>query len=98
MVDAEFTHVGDRCTYEVLLARLPLDDSALRAIGEVVHDIDLKDDAFARPETAGIETLLRGLVASCPDDAERMERGMSLFDDLYRAYSKPGGKRAPRRP
>ncbi|MGH7154739.1 MAG: chromate resistance protein ChrB domain-containing protein, partial [Acetobacteraceae bacterium] len=43
MYDGEFTHEGDRCTFEVLLARRGLNDPALTVIGQIVHDIDLKD-------------------------------------------------------
>ena len=53
MFDAEFTHEGDRCSFEVLLARIGLDDPALTAIAEIVHDIDLKDEKFGREEAAG---------------------------------------------
>src|SRR3712207_9391022 len=53
MYEGEFTHEGDRCTFEVLLARAGLDDPALAAIGEIVHDIDLKDAKFGRPEEIG---------------------------------------------
>ena len=48
MFEAEFTHVSDRCTFEVLLERAQLDDPALRAIVEIVHDVDLKDAKFGR--------------------------------------------------
>ena len=48
MFEADFTHEGDRCTFEVLLQRLLLSHQALRAIAEIVHDIDLKDGKFGR--------------------------------------------------
>src|SRR5450432_4843600 len=44
MFDAEFTHEGDRCTFEVLFAATRAHDDALRAIAEVVHDVDLKEE------------------------------------------------------
>src|SRR5215831_14283304 len=52
MFEGEFTHKGDRCTFEVLQAHAGLSDPALSAIGEIVHDIDLKDDKYGRAETA----------------------------------------------
>jgi hypothetical protein len=61
MFEAEFTHEGDQCTFEVLVARLGLDDPALGPLAEIVHDIDLKDGKFGRPEVAGIEPLIAGL-------------------------------------
>ena len=54
MFDAEFTHEGNLCTFEVLLARMDTDDPALRHIADIVHDIDLRDGKFAREETAGV--------------------------------------------
>jgi hypothetical protein len=50
MFEAEFTHEGDRCSFEVLLGRAGLTDPALEAIAEIVHDIDLKDSKFGREE------------------------------------------------
>lgn len=90
MFDAEFTHEGDRCTFEVLLLRSGLQDRALSAIGEIVHDIDLKDGKYAREEASGIARLIEGFAASGLDDTRRLERGAVLFDDLY-AYFR--GKR-----
>jgi hypothetical protein len=83
MFEAEYTHEGDRCTFETLLARAGLRDGALRAIGEIVHDIDCKDARFGREEAAGVAAMLRGLVRAHPDDLKRLERGGVVFDDLY---------------
>ncbi len=83
MFEAEFTHEGDRCTFEVLLARARLADPALAAIGQIVHDIDLKDDKFGRAEASGIAHLVEGLSAVNQDDQARIERGAAMLDDLY---------------
>jgi hypothetical protein len=88
MFEAEFTHVGDKCTFEVLLERAGLKDSALRAIAEIIHDIDLKDDKFGRTEVAGIRTLVEGIRASTKDDANRITRGTDVFNDLYEFFRK----------
>jgi hypothetical protein len=86
MFDAEFTHVGDACTFEVLLEHMGIDDAALHAIGEVVHDIDLKDEKFGRPQAAGVETLLAGVALRAKDDEERLARGSAILDDLYEVF------------
>jgi hypothetical protein len=88
MFDAEFTHDGDRCTFEVLLDRAGLDDAALSSIAEIVHDIDLKDGKFGREETAGIASLIAGLALTQSDDGERLARGASIFEDLYAYFQK----------
>ena len=86
MFEAEFTHEGDRCTFEVLLARARLVDPALAAIGEIVHDIDLKDGKFGRAEASGIAHLIEGLSAANQDDQARIERGTAMLDDLYEYF------------
>jgi hypothetical protein len=102
MFEAEFTHEGDRCTFETLVARFGLRaDPALRAIGEIVHDIDVKDAKFARSEAAGVERLLVGVVVGHPTDVDRVQHGATLFDTLYEAFrptpAERGGTSPPRR-
>ncbi|HVT15614.1 MAG TPA: chromate resistance protein ChrB domain-containing protein [Thermoanaerobaculia bacterium] len=89
-VGGDFTHEGDRCTFETLVARLGLADPALAQIAEIVHDIDLKDGRYGRPDAAGISQLLTGLVLAHPDDFERLDRGFALLDDLYGSF-RPAG-------
>ena len=93
MVGAEYTHVGEDCTFQTLLQRFDLDDHALDAIGEVVHDIDCKDETFARPETAGVHGLLRGIAEATDDDDLRLDRGAAVFENLYAFYR--GRRRTP---
>jgi hypothetical protein len=90
MFEAEFTHEGDHCTFEVLTERAAPEDAALRAIAEIVHDVDLKDGKFGRPEAAGVERMIAGIQEGTPSDDERLARGAVLFEGLYRAF---GGTR-----
>jgi hypothetical protein len=86
MYEGEFTHEGDRCTFEVLLARAGLSDAALTAIGEIVHDIDLKDAKFAREDASGIARVMDGIAAANKDDERRLQRGAAVLDDLYEVF------------
>jgi hypothetical protein len=97
MFDAEFTHEGDRCSFEVLLERAGLHDPALTAIAQIVHDIDLKDDKYGREEAPGIKTLINGICADTRDDDERLMRGAAMFDDLYAVFSRKRGTRTERK-
>ncbi len=86
MFEGEFTHQGELCTFEVLLDRFGLDDPALRPIGEIVHDIDLKDQRHGRPETAGIEHLIQGIALAHEEDEVRLQRASAVLDDLYEYF------------
>src|SRR6516164_9566548 len=79
---------GDKCTFEVLMERSALKDAALRAIAEIIHDIDLKDSKFGRTEVAGIRTLIEGISVATKDDSERIARGSEVFNDLYEYFRK----------
>jgi hypothetical protein len=83
MVEAEFTHKGDRCTFEEFIQRFRLKDKALQQIGEIVHDIDLKDRKFERSEADGMNVMFSGIAAAHRNDNDRVEIGAKLLDDLY---------------
>ena len=86
MFEGDYTHEGDRCTFETLLQRFGLEqDGALRAIAEIVHDVDVKDGKFGRDETPGFERLIAGIVKRQARDEARIERGAELLNDLYEA-------------
>jgi len=88
MFQAEFTHEGDKCTFEVLLDRSALKNPALRAIAEIIHDIDLRDNKYGRDEAVGIRTLIDGIALTTPDDLERIARGTEVFNNLYEVFAK----------
>jgi hypothetical protein len=88
MFEGEFTHEGDQCTFEAMVKRLLLQERALRPIGEIVHDIDLKDDKYGRNETQGFHALLSGLVSGQGDDDQRMEEGIRLVENLYTYFER----------
>jgi hypothetical protein len=96
MFEAEYTHEGDRCSFEVLLERFRLDDPALVAIGEIVHDLDMKDQKFRREETSGIEKVVAGIAMAHKADHARIERGSALLDDLHHYFARksPKGRRS----
>jgi hypothetical protein len=90
MYEAEFTHEGDRCTFEVLMDRAGLYDPALGVIAAIVHEIDLKDSKFSRQETLGIDRLIAGIAMAHRDDETRLQRASAMFDDLYAYFHHKG--------
>ena len=87
MFEAEFTHIGDRCTFEVLVERMGLDDPALVAIGEIIHDLDLRDDKFGRDETAGVRSAIDGICTAARDDEHRIAAASPMLDGLYASFT-----------
>jgi hypothetical protein len=86
MFEGDFTHEGDRCTFEVLCARFGLVDAGLGRIAELVHDLDLKDHRVGRPD-AGIRTVIDGLQKLHESDDELLEQGIALFEALYQGHA-----------
>ena len=90
MFEGEFTHQGNRCTFEVMIRYLRLENPELIPIAEIVHDLDLKDGKYGRPETEGLGALITGLQRSLPADEDRMEKGARFFEVLHRYFSEHG--------
>jgi hypothetical protein len=85
MRNAELGHRGDRCSFETMIAAFGLEeDPALAALAEIVHEIDLRDGASARPEVPGVDAALRGWSAAGWPDGELERHGIALFEGLYR--------------
>ena len=87
MPDAEYSHEGDACTFEVLCARFGLNTAALAAIAQIVHEIDVKDGKFARPETAGVAAMIEGIAQQHRDDEKRLCIGGELLGALLSHFA-----------
>lgn len=88
MADAEFTHEGDRCSFETIVLRAELDgDLALVAIAEIIHDLDIGDGKFNRPETPGLGAMLSGVCAANDEDLDRIAKGGDALDQFHAFFS-----------
>lgn len=96
MAKSHFGHVGNFCTFETMITAFRLDDPGLRSIAEIVHEIDLRDGRYARPETAGIDAILKGWLLAGLSDVELESRGTALFEGLFVAQASPSKKSADR--
>jgi hypothetical protein len=88
MRDAVFGHQGNFCTFETMLAAFGLKEPGLQGIAEIVHEIDLRDGRYARPETAGLELILKGWLQAGLPDKEIEQRGIALFEGLFTALAR----------
>jgi hypothetical protein len=83
MLEAEFSHHGEDCTFETLLKRFRIQDKTVHKIGEMIHDADLDDDKFERGECIGIDRVLKGWAREGISDQEILRRGFQCFDALH---------------
>ncbi|MHB8734932.1 MAG: chromate resistance protein ChrB domain-containing protein [Terriglobales bacterium] len=84
MFEGEFTHVGEDCSFETLCKQFRLRDRRLRTLAQIVHDADLKDNKYGRPEGIGFEQVFKGWGQGPWRDAEILKKGFEMFDGLYR--------------
>jgi hypothetical protein len=91
MFEADFTHEGDQCTFEVLTRRFSVRGPGLKTVAEIVHDIDVKDAKFGRTEASGIADMVAALALAHRKDESRLEAGMLLFDQLFDLYRRKRG-------
>ena len=65
-------------------------------IASIVHDLDLKDGRFGVAESATMGALIEGLRLAYADDQELLDRGMTLFESLYRTFEQASKQPRPR--
>ncbi len=84
---AEFTHAGERVTFEVLLESFGLDrDPALARIGAAVHFLDVGGIPVA--DAKGLETVLRGIKEKTRSDDALLAAATRIWDLFYSAYAR----------
>jgi hypothetical protein len=86
MYSGEFSHQGNACTFEVMLQRFTIDDPAAIRLGQIVHDLDMKETKYASPEGPVVGRMVEGLRAMHADDRELLEHGMGMFEALARSF------------
>jgi hypothetical protein len=84
---AAFTHVGDRVSFETLLASFGLEeDAALVRLGALVHQLDVGGEPV--PEAAGFEAVLAGARERLPDDDALLAEVGTVLDSLHAHFGR----------
>jgi hypothetical protein len=83
VVGARLSHRGDACSFETFLKDYELEDRVLHEIAEIVHDADLMDEKYGRPESEGLNAVIRGMQLALPDDETLTVYTDAIFDGLY---------------
>jgi hypothetical protein len=85
---ARFSHHGEDCSFETFLKEYSLQDPVLVEIAEIIHDADLMDDKYGRPESEGLDVIIRGMQLVLPDDQSLIRSTDVIFDGLYAYLSR----------
>jgi hypothetical protein len=85
---ARLSHRGDDCSFETFLKEFSLRDPVLVEISEIVHDADLMDEKYGRPESDGLDAIIRGMQLILPDDWTLTGYTDAVFDGLYAYLSR----------
>ncbi|MDP9475341.1 MAG: chromate resistance protein [Actinomycetota bacterium] len=80
---ARLSHHGEDCSFETFLKEYDIDDPVLREIAEIIHDADLMDEKYGRPESEGLDAIIRGMQLALPDDETLTGHTDALYDGLY---------------
>jgi len=84
---ATFTHVGDRVSFETLLASFGLeDDPALMRLAAIVHHLDVGGEPV--PEAIGFEAVMTGARERLEDDDALLAEMSGVLDSLYAHFQR----------
>ena len=82
VAEVEFSHVGERCSFDAFLDKFHLEEPALDALATIVRGADTGRLDLA-PQAAGLLAVSLGLSRLYKDDHEMLEHGMVMYDALY---------------
>jgi len=89
---AEYSHEGERCTFDFILKKHELTDTALLQLAAIVRGADT-DRFDLAPQAAGLWAISAGLSHNIRDDHEMLAVGMKMYDALYSWAKHVSGER-----
>jgi len=78
----EYTHYGVECTFDYILKKYGITDTALHEMAIIVRGADT-DNFLLAPQSAGLWSISAGLSYNYPNDHEMLAIGMKIYDALY---------------
>ena len=80
--DVEYTHYQDQCTFDYIIKKHKLTDSALHVLAPIVRGADTDRHDLAS-QASGLWAISAGLAYNVKDDHELLQKGMIIYDALY---------------
>lgn len=78
----EYTHYDDGCTFDYIIKKHRIEDTAVHALAPIVRGADTDRHDLA-PQASGLWAISAGMAHDEPDDDKLLEKGMLLYDSLY---------------
>jgi len=79
---AELGHKGDKCTFDAIIEKYNLKDSALLELAKIVRGADTENKDLT-PESRGLMAIAQGFRSITSDDLDNMKRQFPVYDALY---------------
>ena len=88
VADVELGHHDGKCSFEAIVAKYHIDDSAIHLLAQIARGADVSQDLYGRPEAAGLKAIATGFAnLGLKDDHEILAKEFIVYDALY-AYCK----------
>ncbi|GAC1300648.1 MAG: hypothetical protein NVSMB24_01710 [Mucilaginibacter sp.] len=78
----EYTHEGERCTFDYIIKKHSLTDPAVLQLAVIVRGADTARFDLAQ-QAAGLWAISAGLSSNFKDDHEQLAFGLVVYDALY---------------
>jgi hypothetical protein len=80
--NVELGHHGDKCSFDAIVERYKIKDSAVLELAKIVRAADTDKPELA-PEAAGLDAVMTGISIASRDDYEAIEKAKTVYDALY---------------
>ena len=88
--DVELGHKGDDCSFDAIMRKYKLEDSALERLARIVRGADTNKHDLT-PESAGLYAIAAGFRFVYEDDYEQLAEELPVYDALYAWCKKQAG-------
>lgn len=82
VANVEYTHYGEKCTFDYIIKKHKLSDPALSTVAEIVRGADT-DRYDIATQASGLWAISAGIAHNIRDDHKLLEVGMVIYDGLY---------------
>ena len=79
----ELGHKEGRCSFESIILKYELKDTALLRLAKIVHAADVSEDIDTDPLARGLEAIATGFSLRFPEDEENLAYQFDVYDALY---------------